>query len=76
MKFLRWGLLFNIAGFVIPLLSVPGASQCEGFVQTGQSQYMSVAANGFGKFSDGELCKVVQPLLKVAIDTLKALQPS
>lgn len=66
----------TIDGFIIPLLSNPGGSQCEGFVQTGPSQYMSVATNGYGKFPVPELCKDVQPLLKIAIDTLKALQPS
>ncbi len=66
----------TIDGFIIPLLSNPGGSQCEGFVQTGPSQYMSVAANGYGKFPVPVLCKDVQPLLKIAIDTLAKLQPS
>ncbi len=66
----------TINGFEIPLVSRPGVSQCEGFVQTGPSQYMSVALNGLGKVTDSELCKRVQPLLRIAIDTLEQLQPS
>lgn len=66
----------TIDGFLVPLLSNPGGSQCEGFVQTGPSQYMSVATNGYGQFPVPELCKAVQPLLKIAIDTLTTLQPS
>lgn len=66
----------NIEGFKIPLVAVPKVSQCEGYVQTSSSQYMSVSVNGLGKIPDLELCKRVQPLLKIAINTLKALQPS
>ncbi len=65
-----------IEGFMIPLLSNPEGSQCEGFIETGPSQYLSVATQGYGKYPIPELCKGVQPLLKIAIDTLKTLQPS
>lgn len=65
-----------VDGFKIPLVATPRSSQCEGFVATGSSQYMSVALNGVGHFSLEELCKRVQPLLKIAIDTLTKLQPS
>ncbi len=65
-----------IDGFKIPLVARPGLSSCEGFVQTGSSQYLSVSANGLGKTSDRDLCNRVQPLLKIAISTLKQLQPS
>ncbi len=66
----------TIDGFKIPLGAAPRSSQCEGFVATAPSQYMSVALNGIGHFSLEELCKRVQPLLKIAIDTLTKLQPS
>lgn len=65
-----------IQGFRIPLVARPGLSSCEGFIQTGLSQYLSVSANGLGKTPDRVLCSRVQPLLKIAIATLEKLQPS
>ncbi len=66
----------TIDGFKIPLVAQPRSSQCQGFVQSGPTQYFAVALNGIGDFSLEELCKRVQPLLKIAIDTLTKLQPS
>lgn len=65
-----------IEGFKVPFVARPGVSQCEGFVQTGPSQYMSVGMNGLGKVPELELCKRAEPLVKIAIDTLDKLQPS
>lgn len=64
----------DISGFDVPLVSVPNQG-CSSFVDTGDSEYLSVQANGRGRVPDDQLCQLVQPATKMVIENLTALQP-
>ena len=64
----------TIDGFDVPLISVPKQG-CSAFVNTGDSEYLPLQANGTGVAPDDELCRLVQPATPLVLANLTALPP-
>lgn len=64
----------DIDGFRVAIISIKGQG-CSAFVNTGDTEYLSVQANGTGRVPDDLLCQQVQPATQMVLANLTALQP-